>query len=111
MDVGASHCGLRIGAGAVPADTGEWRCFVSSDPGSSPQFATLDLFVSNQSQITITDPPNNEIIVYEPEGRIEAECTSIGGRPEPTFHWYETLSKLKLSIGKANNFVSVQVCH
>ena len=96
MDVGSNYCGLRIDS-AHPYDTGEWRCHVSDYPTGSPQFGVVDLFVSNQSQIYISEPENpdmdlinRETLTYDAsEGRdeIEAECTSVGGRPEPTFHW------------------------
>ncbi len=87
MDVGFTYCGLRIGANAIPEDSGEWLCHVSSDLQATPVSGTLDLFVANQSQIAITNPPDNEVIEYAPGSPIEAECSSLGGRPEPTFHW------------------------
>ncbi len=95
MDVGANYCGLRIDS-ANPYDTGEWKCHVSDHPDSSGQFSSVELFVSNQSQIYISDPPNEDMelvnreeIVYSVNDRdeIEAVCTSIGGRPTPEFHW------------------------
>ena len=93
LDVGPDYCGLRIDS-AHPYDHGEWSCHVIADVDSPFSLANIYLHVSNWSQIYISVPPNDnmdlvndDMIVYEPNGLIEAECTSVGGRPEPEFHW------------------------
>jgi hypothetical protein len=92
MDVGTNYCGLKIDR-AHPYDTGEWKCHVTDAPNGSPQYGTVDLFVSNQSSIHISEPDleqdDSQTIIYDvnDRGEIEATCTSTGGRPAPTFKW------------------------
>lgn len=93
MDVSASHCGIRIDQ-AHPYDTGEWKCHVTEIPGGSTLYSSVDLYVSNHSQVYISEPDmwedSSQVIEYEANnrGEIQAACTGIGGRPAPTFHWY-----------------------
>ena len=55
MDVSASHCGIRIDR-AHPYDTGEWKCHVTEVPGGSTLYSSVDLYVSNHSQVYISEP-------------------------------------------------------
>ena len=55
MDVSQSHCGIRIDK-AHPYDTGEWKCHVTEVPGGSTLYSSVDLYVSNHSQVYISEP-------------------------------------------------------
>ena len=55
MDVSANHCGIRIDK-AHPYDTGEWKCHVTEVPGGSTLYSAVDLYVSNHSQVYISEP-------------------------------------------------------
>ena len=53
---------------------------------------TVEVFVSNKSEISITDPDLSRVdsIEYDlgrSSNRIEATCTAYGGSPTPIFTW------------------------
>jgi len=93
-----SPCSLRIER-AHPDDsavgnTGEWECHLQTDDAVSgivSSMGVVDVFISNVTEIQITDPVNGDDIQYDlsrTSRGIEATCTGWGGLPDPTFHWY-----------------------
>lgn len=89
-------CSIHVDR-AHPDDTGDWECHLVTDDGSSAgpkaQVGTVEVFVSNKSEIYITEPDLNRVdsIQYDlgkSSDRIEATCTGYGGSPIPTFHWF-----------------------
>ena len=53
---------------------------------------SVEVFVSNKTEIRITDPDvrGGDTVEYDlgkSSSRIEATCTAYGGSPTPTFKW------------------------
>jgi len=91
-------CALRIER-AHPDDSavgndGEWECHLQTDSeinGLATTIGTVAIYVSNVTEIAITEPTDGDDIQYDLSRQsraIEATCTGFGGLPEPTFHWY-----------------------
>ena len=68
MDVSQSHCGIRIDK-AHPYDTGEWKCHVTEVPGGSTLYSSVDLYVSNHSQVYISEPD-----MWEDSSQVRISC-------------------------------------
>jgi len=91
-------CALRIER-AHPDDSavgnsGEWECHLQTDDSVNGLITTMgvvEVYVSNVTEIHITDPAEGDDIQYDlsrTSKAIEATCTGYGGSPDPTFHWY-----------------------
>jgi hypothetical protein len=94
MEVGYNFCGLKI-SDANAYDTGEWKCHVSERPDAVAKFSVVELFVSNQSELWISEPDlqkdDSQTILYganDNNAEIEATCRAVGGRPIPKFQWF-----------------------
>eukprot|EP00092_Neocalanus_flemingeri_P029943 GFUD01032509.1.p1 GENE.GFUD01032509.1~~GFUD01032509.1.p1 ORF type:complete len:334 (+),score=61.92 GFUD01032509.1:30-1031(+) len=96
--VSENSCGLTIQSPHAN-DTGVWKCHVNDnnpEGQSTTMWAQIDLFVANQSMVTITDPdlfnnPGTSIEVDLSSStvvEVDAECTAQYGVPPPDIVWY-----------------------
>lgn len=91
-----NSCGLTINSPHAN-DTGVWTCHVNyNNPSSKPLWSQVDLFVANQSVVSLTHPdlfnnPGTSLEVdLSSNSRVEidAECTALYGLPPPDIIWY-----------------------
>lgn len=110
-------CSIRVQQ-AHPDDTGDWECHLITDDGTTSgpraQVGTVEVFVSNKSEIYITDPDVNRVdsIQYDlrkSSDRIEATCTGYGGSPTPIFTWYVDEDDSGNDIQKGDGGASFEV--
>lgn len=91
-----TSCGLTINSPHTN-DTGIWTCHVNyNNPSAKPLWSQVDLFVANQSVVSLTNPDlfNNPGMSLEVDlsstsrVEIDAECTAQHGLPPPEIIWY-----------------------
>jgi len=96
MNSQGNICGLTI-MNPHANDTGIWKCHVNdNNPDVGTQWSEVDLFVANQSVVSITDPElfGNGGLSLEVDlssstrVEVDAECTAEFGIPPPDIIWY-----------------------
>jgi len=95
--VSERSCGLTIQAPHAN-DTGVWKCHVNDnnqEGQSTTMVAEVNLFVANESVVSITDPDlisnpgtSLEVDLTSSRADVDAECTAEYGVPPPEIIWY-----------------------